>query len=60
VDGPEFDAHAVDFGILIARNAMYREQESRSLKEFEEHREEQVHRCRLVEAEAVVREGGEA
>jgi ferredoxin--NADP+ reductase len=60
VDGPEFDAHAVDFGILIARNAMYREQESRSLKEFEEHREEQVHRCRLAEAEAVVREGGEA
>jgi len=27
VDGPEFDAHTVDFQILMQRNAMYREQE---------------------------------
>ena len=27
VDGPEFDAHDVDFDVLMQRNAMYREQE---------------------------------
>lgn len=34
VDGPEFDAHQVDFQILAARNAMYREAEQRALAEF--------------------------
>ncbi len=28
VDGPEFDAHAVDFQNLAKRNAMYREMEA--------------------------------
>jgi ferredoxin--NADP+ reductase len=32
VDGPEFDAHQVDFGILIQRNAMYRDHERRALE----------------------------
>jgi hypothetical protein len=27
VDGPEFDAHRVDFNILVQRNAMYRDSE---------------------------------
>jgi ferredoxin--NADP+ reductase len=36
VDGPEFDAHKVDFDILAARNRMYREQEAASLKAFQE------------------------
>ena len=31
VDGPEFDAHQVDFQNLANRNAMYREMEARSL-----------------------------
>jgi ferredoxin/flavodoxin---NADP+ reductase len=31
VDGPEFDAHKVDFDVLAARNRMYREQEAQSL-----------------------------
>jgi len=30
VDGPEFDAHTVDFQILAQRNAMYRRQEQES------------------------------
>lgn len=34
VDGPEFDAHDVDFGVLAQRNAMYREQEKESLDRF--------------------------
>jgi ferredoxin/flavodoxin---NADP+ reductase len=36
VDGPEFDAHKVDFDILAARNRMYREQEAASLASFQQ------------------------
>jgi ferredoxin--NADP+ reductase len=35
VDGPEFDAHQVDFGILTQRNAMYRTAERCALEEYE-------------------------
>jgi ferredoxin--NADP+ reductase len=52
VDGPEFDAHQVDFGILTARNAMYRETEQRKLGEFRDHGEEEVAQCRLESAAA--------
>jgi len=34
VDGPEFDAHEVDFEVLTKRNRMYTEQEHTSLEEF--------------------------
>lgn len=40
VDGPEFDAHAVDFKNLADRNRTYRKYEQEALKRFEEH-------CRL-------------
>ncbi len=39
VDGPEFDAHGVDFQVLSQRNAMYRDQEQRSYAEWQEQRE---------------------
>jgi ferredoxin--NADP+ reductase len=58
VDGPEFDAHEVDFGVLTQRNAMYKEAEARSLKQFLEHPEkdlEIVHSCRLEEAHPEVK-----
>jgi ferredoxin/flavodoxin---NADP+ reductase len=42
VDGPEFDAHAVDFSVLTQRNAMYREQEQASLAHLKEHLAEEV------------------
>ncbi len=52
VDGPEFDAHKVDFQTLANRNAMYREMESRAAAEFTAHRELQFasaqHDCRLL------------
>ena len=53
VDGPEFDAHRVDFQNLANRNAMYREMESRSLREFLDHPERDLdlvpgHDCRLL------------
>jgi ferredoxin/flavodoxin---NADP+ reductase len=34
VDGPEFDAHRVDFGVLVQRNSMYRTAEQESLEQF--------------------------
>ncbi|TVQ93460.1 MAG: sulfide/dihydroorotate dehydrogenase-like FAD/NAD-binding protein [Chromatiaceae bacterium] len=52
VDGPEFDAHAVDFRNLAQRNSVYRDQERRSLSEFEAHPESDLiqmhHNCRLA------------
>jgi ferredoxin--NADP+ reductase len=35
VDGPEFDAHQVDFDTLILRNRAYVEEESLALERFE-------------------------
>jgi ferredoxin/flavodoxin---NADP+ reductase len=35
VDGPEFDAHDVNFEVLMQRNRMYREAEKRSLEEYQ-------------------------
>jgi ferredoxin/flavodoxin---NADP+ reductase len=36
VDGPEFDAHHVDFAVLVQRNAMYREAEKRSMEQYKQ------------------------
>ncbi|MEM2755210.1 MAG: sulfide/dihydroorotate dehydrogenase-like FAD/NAD-binding protein, partial [Candidatus Methanomethylicia archaeon] len=38
VDGPDFDAHLVDFEELIARTQMYREEEEVALKIMVKHR----------------------
>ena len=35
VDGPEFDAHRVNFEVLVQRNAMYREAERKSMEDFQ-------------------------
>ena len=35
VDGPEFDAHRVNFEVLLQRNATYRKEEQRSMAEFQ-------------------------
>ena len=40
VDGPEFDAHQVDFDTLTKRNAMYRDMERQALER---------HQCKLAE-----------
>jgi len=34
VDGPEFDAHRVNFEVLVQRNTTYREQERESMAQF--------------------------
>ena len=36
VDGPEFDAHEVDFQILMQRNAMYRQEEQQAFAQYKE------------------------
>jgi ferredoxin--NADP+ reductase len=58
VDGPEFDAHEVDFKVLALRNAAYAGAEQRSLAAFEAHADEEVAmvraQCRLAEAEPAV------
>jgi len=56
VDGPEFDAHRVDFDVLRNRNAMYREAERQALDRFLADPERDLarvpgHRCRLELAE---------
>jgi ferredoxin--NADP+ reductase len=53
VDGPEFDAHQVDFENLASRNAMYREMEALALREFIAQPEKDLalvpgHECRLL------------
>lgn len=45
VDGPEFDAHEVDFGLLMQRNAMYREREKQELAEFEAQQQPNATMC---------------
>jgi ferredoxin--NADP+ reductase len=63
VDGPEFDAHGVDFAILSQRNAMYREYEKDAVEMFIEHKHEEVDRvkrdCRMREAEEMFASAGE-
>jgi ferredoxin/flavodoxin---NADP+ reductase len=63
VDGPEFDAHTVDFNILIQRNRMYGDQEAEALQEFRESPEESVQEfreaCRLEAAHPEVQSSEE-
>jgi ferredoxin--NADP+ reductase len=47
VDGPEFDAHQVDFGLLALRNRTYLMQEREALARFEKEGEGGAHRCAL-------------
>jgi hypothetical protein len=59
VDGPEFDAHSVDFEILAQRNRMYADREAEELRQFQEHAdacvEEVRESCRLEAAHPEVR-----
>ncbi|MCA9102594.1 MAG: sulfide/dihydroorotate dehydrogenase-like FAD/NAD-binding protein [Planctomycetales bacterium] len=52
VDGPEFDAHTVDFAVLAQRNAMYRAAERDALDRFTQHPEQDrqrvEHTCQLA------------
>ena len=56
VDGPEFDAAQVDFEVLMQRNAMYREKECQSYKQFDQQKEAEVTELR---AELLARQEAE-
>lgn len=64
VDGPEFDAHTVDFDVLIQRNRAYAAREAEELREFAGHAEEWAGEvraaCRLEAAHPEVRQAQEA
>ena len=57
VDGPEFDASQVDFEVLMQRNAMYREKECQSSKQFDEHKDDEIAELR---AELAARQEAES
>jgi ferredoxin--NADP+ reductase len=42
VDGPEFDAHRVDFAVLVQRNSMYRTAEQKSMEEYQRETQSQL------------------
>ena len=58
VDGPEFDAHRVNFEVLIQRNAMYREAERKSMEEFKRHGTKCVDSQRQELEHAAMQNGG--
>jgi ferredoxin--NADP+ reductase len=45
VDGPEFDAHKVDWGSLLSRLQFYREEERLAVERYD-------HKCKLEDAVA--------
>jgi ferredoxin--NADP+ reductase len=59
VDGPEFDAHTVDFDILARRNRTYADREAEELRDFRAHADayvREVHEsCRLEATHPEVR-----
>ena len=58
VDGPEFDAHRVDFSVLVQRNSTYRDAEKQSMTEFERDRESQVQNARTELEACTAIQGG--
>ncbi len=58
VDGPEFDAHQVNFDVLVQRNAMYREAEQKSLAEYRSQLEARTNRANSTQEGACVSGGG--
>jgi ferredoxin--NADP+ reductase len=63
VDGPEFDAHEVDFQVMSQRNAMYREYEQQAMERFRNNKEAEIahvrEACRVQDAEAEFEGAGE-
>jgi hypothetical protein len=58
VDGPEFDAHVVDFRNLAQRNQLYRAQEQASLARFQHGSLGELpmaHACRLQDTRSDIR-----
>jgi ferredoxin/flavodoxin---NADP+ reductase len=52
VDGPEFDAHEVNFEVLVQRNRAYRNQEQQSLDEYRRAEYRRAHESQVANREA--------
>ena len=63
VDGPEFDAHLVDFDTLISRNSLYKDKEQKDLDEFQADPlkvlQEVRHQCRMDQAAEALKAGSD-
>ncbi|MGA2648140.1 MAG: sulfide/dihydroorotate dehydrogenase-like FAD/NAD-binding protein [Candidatus Sulfotelmatobacter sp.] len=57
VDGPEFDAHKVNFEVLVQRNSMYRDAEQRSLADYQRSTAEKAAAQEAEESCAVAHRG---
>jgi ferredoxin--NADP+ reductase len=57
VDGPEFDAHRVDFAVLVQRNSMYRAAEQKSMEDFKRDTESQIESVRAENSGACATQG---
>jgi hypothetical protein len=53
VDGPEFDAHKVDFSVLVQRNTMYRDAEQRSMSEYQHSKAAEAGKCAVIAPQGV-------
>jgi len=58
VDGPEFDAHRIDFAVLVQRNSMYRTAEQKSMEDFQRDHEVLLAKIRESEAECALQGAG--
>ncbi|MGA3087282.1 MAG: sulfide/dihydroorotate dehydrogenase-like FAD/NAD-binding protein [Terriglobales bacterium] len=58
VDGPEFDAHSIDFAVLVQRNSTYRDAEQKSLQEFQHDPQAQIAAVRAGQSGCCKAEGG--
>lgn len=50
VDGPEFEAHEVNFEVLMQRNSMYRTEEKQAMEDFLREPETLIERVRAETA----------
>jgi ferredoxin--NADP+ reductase len=57
VDGPEFDAHRVDFAVLVQRNSMYRTAEQKSMEDFQRETASQIESVRKGQTGACALQG---
>jgi len=60
VDGPDFDAHRVDFAVLVQRTSMYRAAEQQSMEDFQREHDSLLAKIRAEqqEAECALQGGG--
>lgn len=59
VDGPEFDAHRIDFAVLVQRNSMYRPLEQKSMEDFQRDSDSVLDKVHAEQAECAIQGGGQ-